>query len=171
MSTLAISTADAAQKGAAAKPKFEVGTIAALGVAVGGITAAIGALLSALFGLGYWIPLGIAGLVLAISGPSMILAWLKLRTRNLGPILDANGWAVNGHVRINFTLGAEMTRLGRLPANAHRIHGDPFAERSFPWLPSLLLLGLILLAGWLGWRYREAISWSWTGCGPAQEQR
>ena len=40
-------------------------------------------------------PLGVVGLVLLISGPSMLIAFLKLRQRNLGPILDANGWAVN----------------------------------------------------------------------------
>ena len=30
-----------------------------------------------------------------ISLPSVMLAYIKLRKRNLGPILDANGWAVN----------------------------------------------------------------------------
>jgi len=29
----------------------------------------------------------------------MIIAWLKMRQRNLGPILDANGWAVNSKAR------------------------------------------------------------------------
>jgi len=41
-------------------------------------------------------PLAILGAVLAISGPSMLLAWLKLRQRTLGPVLEANGWAING---------------------------------------------------------------------------
>ena len=43
-----------------------------------------------------WMPLGLLALMLLISGPSMLLAWLKLRQRNLGPLLDANGWAING---------------------------------------------------------------------------
>ena len=50
-------------------------------------------------------------ILLMISGPSMLLAWLKLRRRNLGPILDANGWAINGRARINVAFGAAMTEL------------------------------------------------------------
>jgi hypothetical protein len=74
-----------------AKSKFDVGTIAALGVAVGGITAALGGIMQAFFGLGVWMPLGVAALILFISGGSMAVAWLKLRQRNLGPLLDAGG--------------------------------------------------------------------------------
>ena len=40
----------------AIKPKIDIGTVAALGVAVGGITAALGMLLQAFFGLGLWMP-------------------------------------------------------------------------------------------------------------------
>src|SRR5690606_23861548 len=69
-----------------APKKLDVGVVAALGVAVGGITAALGALLQAFFGLGIWMPLGVIALMLVISGPSMLIAWLKLRQRNVGPI-------------------------------------------------------------------------------------
>ncbi len=79
--------------------KMDIGTVAALGVAVGGITAAFGVLMQVFFGLGIWMPVGIIGLMLTISTPSMIIAWLKLRQRNLGPLLDANGWAVNSKAR------------------------------------------------------------------------
>lgn len=41
--------------------KIDIGTVAALGVAVGGITTAFGMVLDAFFSLGYWIPLGIIG--------------------------------------------------------------------------------------------------------------
>jgi hypothetical protein len=154
----ATSAATAAEKGkdAATKPKFDIGVVAALGVAVGGITAAIGALLQALFGLGYWIPLGIAGLILAISLPSMVLAWLKLRQRTLGPILDANGWAVNGNVAINIPFGATMTELAKLPPNAVRRLDDPYAEQQTPWktwiVLGLLIVG-ILCTGYGRWRH------------------
>ena len=66
--------------------------------------------------------------VLAISGPSMLLAWLKLRQRTLGPLLEANGWAVNGRVRINVPLGAALTDLKRLPPGAKRSLDDPFED-------------------------------------------
>lgn len=91
--------------------KIDVGTVAALGVAVGGITTAFGMVLDAFFSLGYWIPLGIIGIILAISVPSMIVAGLKLRMRSLAPILDANGWAVNCKAAVSALFGGRLTRL------------------------------------------------------------
>src|SRR5256885_11625420 len=110
-----------AHVGPGARPmRIDLGTVAALGVAIGGIGTLVGALLANLFGLGKWLPLGLVALVMMISGPSMLLAWLKLRRRNLGPILDANGWAINGRARINVAFGAAMTQLPRLPAGSRR---------------------------------------------------
>lgn len=128
---------------------LDVGMIAALGVAAGGITAALGLLLQSFFGLGIWMPLGVVGLVLLISGPSMVIAWLKLRRRNLGPLLDANGWAVNAQARINVPLGASLTQVATLPAGSSRDLRDPYAERGQPW--GLYLTGLIVLALAFGW--------------------
>jgi hypothetical protein len=56
--------------------------------------------------------------LLIISGPSMLLAALKLRQRNLGPLLEGTGWAVNGRVKINMPLGTALTDRGVLPPNA-----------------------------------------------------
>jgi len=144
--------------------KIDIGTVAALGVAVGGITAAMGMLLQSFFGLGRWMPLGVLGLVLLISGPSLLIAWLKLRKRNLGPVLDANGWAVNAMTRINIPFGAALTSIGRLPPGSERSLQDPYAEKQKVW-PKLLVLILILCgiayglhkAGYLG---------QWIGYGP-----
>jgi hypothetical protein len=80
-----------------------------------------------------WMPLGLLALMLAISGPSMLIAWLKLRQRNIGPILDANGWAVNALARINIPFGAALTGLPTLPRGATRSLQDPFAEKKRPW--------------------------------------
>lgn len=135
-------------KAPAQKPKFDVGVVAALGVAVGGITAALGALLEAFFGLGRWMPLGVAALLLLISGPSMLIAWMKLRQRNLGPILDANGWAVNGRVSINLPLGGSLTTLPKLPPGAIRLRHDPFAPRRSRWQQVLLLIAIVAGGGY-----------------------
>jgi hypothetical protein len=72
----------------------------------------------------------VAGVVLVISGPSMIIAWLKLRHRTLGPILDANGWAVNGRVRVNLPLGTALTDSAELPPGARRVLDDPYADEA-----------------------------------------
>jgi hypothetical protein len=134
-------------KAAPPAKKIDLGTVAALGVAVGGIGTLFGALLVTLFGLGIWLPLGIVAIVLMISGPAMLLAWLKLRRRNLGPILDANGWAMNGRARINVPFGAAMTELAWLPPGSRRSLDDPFADRRTPWRRWVLVLVLLGLGG------------------------
>jgi hypothetical protein len=132
---------------AGARKTLDVGTVAALGVAVGGLTAALGALLSAFFGLGWLMPLGVVALLLAISGPSMLIAWLKLRQRTLGPLLDANGWALNAPARINVAFGGSLTRLAVLPPGSKRDLRDPFVDKARPWGLWLALLALLALAG------------------------
>ncbi|HEY5945144.1 MAG TPA: hypothetical protein VIV40_06620, partial [Kofleriaceae bacterium] len=127
--------------------KIDLGTVAAIGVAIGGIGTLVGALLAVMFGLGKWLPLGVAGLLLMISGPSMLLAWLKLRRRNLGPILDANGWAINSRARINVAFGAAMTELAEIPSGSKRSLSDPFADKTPPWRLYIALSGVLLLAG------------------------
>ncbi|MBL8756085.1 MAG: hypothetical protein JNK15_22520 [Planctomycetes bacterium] len=156
----AAAAGEAAAKGTEApKPKFEVGTIAALGVAVTGITGVFTALLTAFLGLGAWIPLGILGLLLAISGPSMFIAWLKLRQRNLGPILDANGWAVNTMTRVNIPLGGSLTELPKIPAGSERSLVDPYAPKKSPW-PKVLVFLLVLGAVGYG-LYRTNMLHKW----------
>jgi hypothetical protein len=127
--------------------KIDVGMVAAIGVAIGGIGAMIVGILSMFLGLGMWMPIGIGALLLLISGPSMMLAWLKLRQRNLGPILDANGWAINGRARVNVTFGAALTDLAALPPGAKRSLDDPYADKRTPWRFYTFLIGLVLLAG------------------------
>lgn len=130
-----------------APTKIDIGTVAALGVAIGGITAALGAILEAVFGLGYWMPLGLMALVLVISGPSMLIAALKLRRRNLGPLLDADGWAVNASALINIPFGRSLTQLAELPVGSKRSGVDPFAAKSrrVP-LAFVVLLLVVLVA-------------------------
>jgi hypothetical protein len=128
--------------------KIDVGTVAALGVAVGGITAALGAILNGILGLKYWMPVGFIGIILLISGPSMIVAALKLRQRNIGPILDADGWALNTQARINVPFGRSLTKLRTLPPGSERDPRDPFAEeeRRWPWVVAVLIAAVALFA-------------------------
>ena len=108
--------------------KIDIGTVAALGVAVGGITTAFGMVLEAMFGLGYWLPLGIVGIILAISLPSMFIAAIKLRMRNLAPILDGNGWAVNSKSIVNMAFGRHLTHMARLPKGSKFCKVEKFPE-------------------------------------------
>lgn len=131
--------------------RVDVGTVAAIGVALGSISAVLVAVFSKFVDLGVWIPIAILGIVMAISGPSMLIAWLKLRQRSLGPILDASGWAINGRMRVNVRLGGSLSQTARLPAHAHRALRDPFAETHGT---ATLIAGLVFVAalGVLAWR-------------------
>ena len=128
------------------------GIFAALGLAVGAIGTALSAAVTGLFQLTWWqIPLAVAGALSIISGPSMTLAWLKLRRRNLGPLLDANGWAINARARINLPFGRTLTAEAALPPHAQRTVTDPFADERNPWpLRIGVVLAVALLAWWLG---------------------
>ncbi len=126
--------------------KIDVGTVAAIGVALGSIGAMVTGILSAFVGMGVWLPVGLVAIAVLISGPSMILAYLKLRRRNLGPILDAEGWAINGSLRVNVPFGGTLTRLAALPPGSERRLQDPFAEKRRPWGIYVLLLVIVALA-------------------------
>jgi hypothetical protein len=131
------------------KKGVDVGTVAAIGVAVGGIATFLTAIVSKFVDLGFWMPIGVVAIMLAISGPSMLIAWLKLRRRNIGPLLDANGWAVNALARINVPFGGALTGVAALPAGASRALRDPFAEKSRPWgAYAFLLVVLVLGLSW-----------------------
>jgi len=141
----AVTTADKAKPEPA--KKVDVGTVAAISVAIAGIGALITSLLgyaTGLFQLPFWqLCLAIVGLLLVISGPSMIIAWLKLRKRNLGPILDANGWAVNAKARLNVPFGASLTGIAVLPPGSSVGADDRFGEKPSSW-PKLLLFVVIV---------------------------
>jgi MFS family permease len=128
------------------------GIFAAIGLALGALGTALTAAVSGLFQLAWWqIPIVLAAVLLVISGPSMLLAYLKLRRRNLGPLLDANGWAVNARARINIPFGASLTGLAVLPSGSRQQLGDPFAEKGSPW-PTVVVLALLAAAALLAWR-------------------
>ncbi len=133
--------------------KVDVGTVAAIGVALGSISTVLVAVLSKVLELGPWIPVALLGVVLAISGPSMLIAWLKLRERSLGPILDASGWAINGRMKINLPLGRSLSQLAQVPENAQRSLHDPYAPSTAGrwWLAVAAVLVLIGLAWGQGW--------------------
>lgn len=132
------------QKNELLKKGVDVGTIAALSVTFTGIAGVIGTIVGIITKT-WWMPfVCIIGLMLIISLPSMILAYLKLRQRNIAPILDASGWAINGNAKISTVLGKSLTNLPHRPARTFISTKDPFATKKFPW--KRLLLFVIILA-------------------------
>ncbi|MDD5167333.1 MAG: hypothetical protein PHN75_00820 [Syntrophales bacterium] len=149
-----------------AEKAFDVGKFAgifaAVGLAVGAIGTAIASVITGLLRLAWWqLPIAVLGFLLLISGPSMFIAWFKLRQRNLGPILDANGWAVNTRAKINITFGKSLTSVAKLPEGAEKPLRDPYADKKSPWGFYLFLITMIIaflliwklgfVCKWLGW--------------------
>ncbi|HEX3901650.1 MAG TPA: hypothetical protein VH853_02300 [Polyangia bacterium] len=155
LTTAATGTANVGNVKPPEAKKIDVGTVAALGVAVGAIGTFATALIGYATGLFKMGPLAIVGafvgIMLLISLPSVVLAYIKLRKRNLGPILDANGWAVNTRAKINVPFGATLSSVAKLPRGSRRDTSDRYAEKSFPW-KSLLFVGLLLYGAytWYG---------------------
>ena len=134
--------------------KIDTGTLAAIGLVMTTLLGALGTIFARILGLPWWqIPLALIAIVLAISLPSMIIAALKLRKRNLGPILDANGWAINSRARINVPFGASLTQIAVLPPGSKRDLVDPFAEKKKPWALYILIF-IIVVAAILWWQGR-----------------
>jgi hypothetical protein len=158
LATAAEKTANADKSGAPAAPKkIDIGTVAALGVAVGAIGGALGAIATGLAKLAIWqLPLVFVGLVLVISLPSMAIAWLKLRQRTLGPLLEANGWAVNGRVKINIPFGSALTEMAKKPAGSRLSLEDPYEDKEAAARKRRLIFWsvvLVLAAGAIWVRY------------------
>lgn len=115
-----------------AKQAFDIakfsGIFAALGMAIGYISSALVNLANGIMAKWYNLPLMIAAVILVVSGPSLFLAWNKLRKRNLAPLLNANGWAVNAAAIINVAFGSTLTDIAKYPGLELV---DPIAARKF----------------------------------------
>jgi MFS family permease len=140
-----------------AEKAFDVGKFAgifaAIGLAVGFIVSAITSVITGFLRLMWWQwPIAIIGIMLFVSGPSMLMAWFKLRKRNLGPILDANGWAVNTRAKINIKFGTSLTGVAKLPEGAERSLTDPYADKKTPWGLYILVI-LLFVALFVFWKY------------------
>ncbi len=138
-----VATADKAKPAEPAK-KVDVGAVAAMGVAVGAIGTAIAYFMGLFKGIAPWqLPLIILAIMLLISLPSLILAFMKLRKRNLGPILDANGWAVNAKAKVNVPFGTSLTGIAKLPPGSSVDVSDKYAEKSAVWPKVLIALFVV----------------------------
>lgn len=140
-------------------PAFDVGKFAgifaAIGLAIGAIGTAIASLITGLAGLPAWkIPLVLLGALLLVSGPAMLIAWFGLRRRNLGPLLDASGWAVNARALINIPFGLTLTAVATLPLGSERALTDPYAEQPTRWPWYAVTLTVAGAVAWWWFRMR-----------------
>ena len=148
--------ADAAAPKPAAAPPFDIakfaGIFAAIGMAVGMIGSALAALAKGIFALTWWqLLLAFVGIMLIISGPAMVMAWMKLRRRNIAPLLNANGWAINAESKISIPFGETLTDVAKYPKMRLK---DPYAKKGTPgWVKVLVTLLIIAAAAGAVWYF------------------
>lgn len=131
-------------------------SVAAIGIALGIMGSAIGGLISALKGISFWYGvLGVAAIVLAVSGPSVLLAWFKLRSRDFAPVLNACGWAINKKMLMPMRLSRVFTHEAEVPTGSKIDLRDPYVEKHF-WRNALIVAVIALAGGafWV-WKYRN----------------
>ena len=138
--------ATAADPNAEKKSAFDIakfaGIFAAIGMALGMIGTALVKVGEEMSGLAWWQYLIIfVCILLIISGPSMIMAWMKLRRRNLAPVLNANGWAINADSIISVPFGLKLTEQVRFPFTKNPAKKNP-AGKIFLVILLLIILGL-----------------------------
>ena len=146
----------------AAAPPFDIakfaGIFAAIGMAFGMIGSALVSLAKGLSALAWWkLILVFVGIMLVISGPAMVLAWLKLRRRNIAPLLNANGWAVNAASKISIPFGETLTDIAKYPKLKLK---DPYAKAGLaPWKKWVICIAAVaVVAGGL-WIFNH-LSWA-----------
>ncbi len=159
--TLASASED--QKAAAAQPKapFDIAKFAGIFAAVGMAAGLLGSALAALVHPWYSIFFVFIAIIVIISGPSMFLAWLKLRKRNLGPVLNANGWAINSKIIVNIKFGATLTHLAKYPKV---VADDPFAQKPMPWWKKALIwlaVAVVVLGAAFAGHYYKGMFGKW----------
>ena len=142
-------------KAAVATPPFDIakfaGIFAAIGMAVGMIGTALASIFTGLLELSWWkIIILFIGIILLVSGPAMVMAWLKLRRRNIAPLLNANGWAVNAVSKISIPFGETLTEVAKYPKMKLQ---DPFAKKGLKtwqkWSISILIIAVVGIALWM----------------------
>lgn len=142
--------------GKPAAPKIDVGMAAAIAVGLGALGSMMVALLgyvTGLFALPFWIIcVVLMAIFIGISLPSVAMAYFKLRQRSLGPILDSNGWAVNGSAKLSVRFGGTMTDVAELPPGSRVDTKDKYADPVNPW-PGMLktVVAVCFLYSLLNW--------------------
>ena len=148
-------TGTAGAAAAAPAQPFDIGKFAGIFAAFGMAIGSLGTALTKIFGGVLNMPihktlLAVVAIILAISGPAMVLAWLKLRRRNIAPLLNANGWAVNAASKISIPFGETLTDAAKYPKMKLK---DPYAKKGLApwkkWTISAASLIVVLAVLWL----------------------
>lgn len=116
------------------------------GVVLAALGSAMAYIAKALSGIGdkWWIILVVIGAaMLAVIGPTVILAITKLRRRDLSAILEGSGWAINAPMRLTGKQGRAFTKRPLLPGR-----GGLLGRKCFWTVLAIAAVAAITLAVW-----------------------
>lgn len=143
----------AAAAPAPAKAPFDIAKFAGIFAAIGMALGMIGSAVMNLINPFYNVFILLAVLIVAISGPSMVMAWMKLRKRDLAPVLNANGWAVNAQILVNVAFGSYFTQLAKFPA-LESVDPKAAARKRWRRFRNFLIVLILIAAAVAFWYYR-----------------
>jgi len=130
LKNLMASAQQPAQQGAGGRAGMFIG----VSLAVAALSSAFAFIVKTLAGLKlYQIGLGILGLFLVVMIPMTVVAFAKLRRRDLSALLEGCGWAINARMKLSRAQGKHFTSYPRYPAGAI---GAPMPgwQRAIIWL-------------------------------------
>ena len=91
---------------------------------------------------------GVGGAILAVMTPTLIIALIKLRRRDLSAILEGSGWAINAHMRLTRAQSMYFTQRPPYPEGVHRMR-----RRVLSWIIAIAILAGASGVGWGIYRY------------------
>ncbi len=123
------------------------GLLAGGGIAIAALGSATAYIARTVEALTQWhnLVLVILAAVLAVLAPTTLVAWLKLRRRDLSVILEGAGWAINAQMRLTSAQSRYFTQRPPFPAGAQGVWRLRWAHLLW------LLLGVGLPALWVMW--------------------
>ncbi len=118
------------------------GTLAGGGIAIAALGGSLAFITRSLAGLRwYQILAGLGGAVGAVIVPTVIIAIIRLRSRDLSMLLEGSGWAINARMRLSRRQRRHFTQRPPHPRGSRFLGG---ARARFWWL---LALTVLLVAG------------------------
>jgi len=105
-----------------ATPGGAGGWLAGGGIAVAALGSSGAFVIKTLAGMSAWTILGgISSIVLAILLPILLVAWLKLRRRDLSAILEGSDWGINARMRLTHSQALEFTHRPDFPPGSRGV--------------------------------------------------
>ena len=111
------------------------------------------------------------GILLIFGGPIILISLNKLFRRNLSIFFEANGFALNGQMRLSSKMGRFFTYTPRLPGRVKVFKREIFSMESVEaqnsknmqkyWLYILLGIFFVECVVLFCWYHRDAISQLW----------